>query len=91
MKLLVDIPNGLYANLSKIQNGSIATKRILQCVKDGEKAEQRIREMLEDIKEEAEKMKEMYDAPRDVYEPDFWMREGIDGVLDIIDKYISAE
>lgn len=41
MRLLVDIPNGLYANLGKIQNGSIAAKRILQCVREGEKAEQR--------------------------------------------------
>ena len=35
MKLIVDIPNGLYPNLGKIQNGSIASKRILDCVRNG--------------------------------------------------------
>lgn len=39
MKLVVDIPNSLYANLQTIQNGSVAAKRILQCVRDGEKQE----------------------------------------------------
>ena len=35
MKIVIDIPNSLYANLSKITNGSIASKRILDCVKNG--------------------------------------------------------
>ena len=35
MKLIVEVPNSLYANLSKIQRGSIASKRILDCVKNG--------------------------------------------------------
>ena len=35
MQIIVDVPNSLYANLSKITNGSIATKRILDCVKYG--------------------------------------------------------
>ena len=35
MKLIVDIPNSLYANLAKIGNGSIASKRIIECVKHG--------------------------------------------------------
>lgn len=37
MKLLVEIPNSLYANLSKIQRGSIASKRVLDCVRNGQK------------------------------------------------------
>ncbi len=35
MKVIIDIPNSLYANLPKIVNGSIASKRILDCVKNG--------------------------------------------------------
>ena len=35
MEIVIDIPNSLYANLSKITNGSIAGKRILDCVKNG--------------------------------------------------------
>ena len=35
MKLMIDIPNGLYPNLRKMKNGSIATKRILDCVRNG--------------------------------------------------------
>ena len=35
MRLIIDIPNSLYANLPKIQNGSIACKRILGCVQNG--------------------------------------------------------
>ena len=35
MKQMIDIPNSLYANLQKIQNGSIACKRILETVKNG--------------------------------------------------------
>lgn len=35
MKIEIDIPNSLYANLSKITNGSAASKRILDCVKNG--------------------------------------------------------
>lgn len=35
IELVIKIPNSLYANLSKIANGSIASKRILDCVKNG--------------------------------------------------------
>ena len=35
MELVIDIPKSLYANLQKIQNGSIAAKRILECVRNG--------------------------------------------------------
>lgn len=35
MQIVIDIPNSIYANLSKIVNGSIASKRILDCVKNG--------------------------------------------------------
>jgi len=35
MQIVIDVPNSLYANLSKITNGSIANKRILDCVKCG--------------------------------------------------------
>lgn len=35
MQLVIDIPNSIYANLPKIVNGSIASKRILDCVKNG--------------------------------------------------------
>lgn len=35
MQIVIDIPNSLYANLQKIQNGSIACKRILETVKNG--------------------------------------------------------
>lgn len=35
MKLIIDIPNSLYANLAKIRNGSIENKRILDSVKNG--------------------------------------------------------
>ena len=35
MKIVIDIPNSLYANLQKIQNGSIASKRLLDCVRNG--------------------------------------------------------
>ena len=35
MKIIIDVPQGLYANLAKIQRGSIASKRILDCVREG--------------------------------------------------------
>lgn len=35
MQIVIDIPNSIYANLPKIVNGSIASKRILDCVKNG--------------------------------------------------------
>ena len=35
MKLIIDIPNSLYANLPKIQIGTVASKRLLDCVKNG--------------------------------------------------------
>lgn len=35
MKIVIDIPNELYANLKKIQNGSIACSRILKLVQNG--------------------------------------------------------
>ena len=35
MQIVIDIPNSLYANLAKIQRGSIASKRILDCVRQG--------------------------------------------------------
>ena len=35
MQIVIDIPKSLYANLQKIQNGSIAAKRILECVRNG--------------------------------------------------------
>lgn len=36
MKLLVEIPNSLYSNLSKIERGSVASKRVLDCVRNGQ-------------------------------------------------------
>ena len=38
MKLVIDIPVGLYARRQDIQNGSIAAKMILNCVKEGKRA-----------------------------------------------------
>ena len=35
MKMIVDIPNSLYANLNRIQNGSAAAKRLLECLRCG--------------------------------------------------------
>jgi hypothetical protein len=35
MRLVIDIPNSLYANLKKIQRGSIASKRLFDCIKEG--------------------------------------------------------
>lgn len=35
VKVLIEVPKGIFANLSKIKNGSIASKRILDCVKAG--------------------------------------------------------
>ena len=35
MQIVIEIPNSIYANLPKIVNGSIASKRILDCVKNG--------------------------------------------------------
>lgn len=35
MYIVIEIPNSLYVNLPKIVNGSIASKRILDCVKNG--------------------------------------------------------
>lgn len=35
MKLIVDVPHSLYANLSTIKNESVAGKRVLECVKHG--------------------------------------------------------
>ena len=50
MKIIVDIPNSLYANLGKIQNGSIAAKRILDHVRQGQKMDLYvIREKLKEI------------------------------------------
>lgn len=37
VKVLIEVPKGIFANLSKIKNGSIASKRILDCVKAGVK------------------------------------------------------
>ena len=49
-------------------------------------------ERIDAIKAEAEKAKEqVYDAPQDVYEPDFYVREGIDFVLELIDKHCGGE
>lgn len=39
MKVLIDIPHSLYANLDKINFGSNASKRIFECVKNGKKVE----------------------------------------------------
>lgn len=35
MQIVINISNSLYANLAKIEHGSIASKRILDCVKNG--------------------------------------------------------
>ena len=35
MKVIVDIPNSLYANLRIITHGSPASKRLLECMKEG--------------------------------------------------------
>ena len=35
MQIVIDIPNSLYANLQKIERGSIASKRVLDCVRNG--------------------------------------------------------
>lgn len=35
MKVIIDLPNSLYANRAKIRLGSIASKRILDCVRHG--------------------------------------------------------
>ena len=35
MKLVIEIPNSLYANLSKIEYGTNASKRLLDCIKNG--------------------------------------------------------
>lgn len=37
MKIVIDIPNSLYANLGKIKRNSIACDRILDCVRNGKK------------------------------------------------------
>ena len=37
MKIVIDIPNSLYANLGKIRRNSIACDRILDCVRNGKK------------------------------------------------------
>ena len=48
--------------------------------------------VIEDIKAEVRKaQEEIYDTPKDVYEPDYWMREGMDYVLEIIDKHIRGK
>ena len=39
MQMVIDIPKSLYANLQKIQNGSIAAKKILECVRNGKRAD----------------------------------------------------
>lgn len=50
MKIIVDIPNSLYANLGKIQNGSIAAKRIIDHVRQGQKIDlYEIKETLKEI------------------------------------------
>ena len=35
MQIVINIPNSLYANLKTIKHGSIASSRILECVKNG--------------------------------------------------------
>ena len=35
MEIVIKIPKSIYANLSKIVNGSNASKRVLDCVKNG--------------------------------------------------------
>lgn len=39
MKLIIDIPNSLYANLKFIAEGTSACRRILECVKNGHRIE----------------------------------------------------
>ena len=35
MQIVIDIPDGLYARLENIENGSMSSKRILDCVRNG--------------------------------------------------------
>lgn len=58
MQIVIDIPNSLYANLQKIQNGSIASGRILKIVKEGKrtKVEERVKDLIEDYEQRIENM-----------------------------------
>ena len=48
IELIVKIPHSLYANLSKIQRGSIASKRILECVCNGTPLEKHDEKVIKD-------------------------------------------
>lgn len=60
MQIVIDLPNSLYANLQKIQNGSIASGRILKIVKEGKttKVEERIKDLIESYQNEIEVLEE---------------------------------
>ena len=48
--------------------------------------------VVDNVRAEVKKAKEeIYDAPQDVYEPDYWMREGMDFVLDLLDKRLRGK
>ena len=49
MRMIINLPNSLYCNLDKIVGGSAASKRILDCVKNGKTIEGLIAE-IEDVK-----------------------------------------
>lgn len=96
MQIVIDIPNSIYANLSKIVNGSIASKRILDCVKNGTPHESvtefadRCREcgrekVLDKIRTEIESCRE--DEEPHLCDYRHHRNEGLDMALDIIDKY----
>jgi len=79
MKLIVDIPNSLYANLAKIDNGSIASKRIIECVKHGKPYKI---DVLDKIRAEIANMPKLYPFIDHI---DTYVKE--DDVLAIIDRY----
>ena len=95
MKLIVDVPNSLYANLSTIKNESVAGKRILECVKNGTPQEPFMNKpcvahqvchedkvkILDKIRAEINKQ---YDRVRTY---NLSCAEGLEMALGIIDKY----
>lgn len=85
-KIVIDIPNGLYANLKKIQNGSTACSRILELAQNGTPLEK----VFEDIKADIKSAKY---ASKDIPERVLIYSNGWDNALkvaiDVIDKHIA--
>lgn len=78
MQIVIDLPNSIYANLSKIRRGSIASKRILDCVKVGK----RLKDIQHTIELEADYQDENVNAD---------IAKGMYKALNMLSQHLSGE